>query len=240
MDPFILRHSKAVEDLSFNELSQCVKDYIGGGYMYSLRLDIDKQRDGEDSLNDLKGILSFLKSPFFVIYYEISKKTNKPHFQGYFFRLERITKNYQEKYIAQFFKEHYPHYMGTRRSISVLKHVSYYSYCSKQKNLVLERFPSDISADEWYSHIPPWKDTEAYKLSKNKSLKNDIFDIKPEIINDERKCVKEIVRIFLTYHRGFSYYDIISKYNALHATQDLEGVVDDIIDVMNRKNGKIA
>lgn len=222
-------------DAKFFQWSNSIQNYLNKGHMYTIRLDIDTSIPKDKNVDGLKRIMRYLESPLYVIYMERAKKTKKLHYQGYFFRLKEITKNTQEKHIAKYFKENFPHYTGTRRSISHLDKLTYYSYCAKQKHKILEKFPSDVHPDDWYKCIPSWKEADEYKSSENKSLKNDIFSIPDVIIDNEQECIQEIVMKFVTHKRGFTYYDIISKYNVLRASRHLKEVVDDIRRVMRQK-----
>ena len=212
-----------------------IQNYLNKGHMYTIRLDVDMSIPKDKNIKGLKQIMRYLESPLYSIFFEYAEKTKKPHYQGYFFRLKEITKNTQEKHIAKYFKENFPHYTGTRRSISPLAKLTYYSYCAKQKNKILEKFPSDIDPADWYDCIPSWKEADDYKTSKNKSLKNDIFSIPEDVIDDEDECIERIVMIFVTHRRGFTYYDIISKYNVLRASRHLKEVVSEIRQVMKQK-----
>lgn len=210
-----------------------IREYIDTGYLYTIRLDIDGELTDEENRNDLLEILKFLKSELYVIYEEKSTKRNKPHFQGYFFRKRLITKHIKEVVICNFFKSRYPHYTGTKRSISMIEKETYLSYTSKDANLFMSHFPSEIDEATFLKCIPPWEPISDFlKSSAKKSLKNDIFDIHPLIIGDRKLAITEIVRIFVTHKRPFTYYQIISHYNVLLASQNLKDVVDNILEKM--------
>lgn len=210
-----------------------IRSYIDDGYFYTIRLDISEAFTDEENKHELKEILKFLQAELYVIYEEKSSVVEKPHFQGYFFRKRLITKYFKEVVISKEFKSRYTHYCGTKRSIALVTSETYLSYASKDGLLFISQFPTAFDGDEFLSCIPHWKPISHYlKSSAKKSLKNDIFDINPAIWVDKKLCVEEIVRIFITHKRPFTYYQIISHYNVLHASHNLKEVVDDILEKM--------
>lgn len=222
-----------------------IRKWLDNGLLYTLRLDIDPTKPQEQSDCELRQVIGFLTHrngtkdysklkydpPRLVaIYREIATESLKPHYQGYFWTDKKITKYYQEKKISPYFKAFFPYWTGAKRSISLVeKEGEYLSYCAKQGQLIYKQFPPDIDSLEFLSYVKPWEPIKKYmKSSATKSLKNDILNIKPWIIEDRKMCVKAIVEIHVTHNREFTYYQIISKYNLLKASIDIEEVVDDI------------
>lgn len=227
-----------------------IRKWLDKGLLYTLRLDIDTTQPQEQSDNELRQVLGFLshrngkpKPPkllgngpqLVVIYREIATETLKPHYQGYFWTDVKITKYYQEKKISPYFKEFFPYWTGSKRSIALVEdEATYLSYCSKQGQLIYKKFPPEIDGIDFLAHIKPWEPIKKYmKTSATKSLKNDILNIKPEIIADRKMCVLAILEIHVTHNRDFTYYQIISKYNLLKASVDIMEVANDICLTMD-------
>ena len=227
-----------------------IRKWLDKGLLYTLRLDIDTTQPQEQSDNELRQVLGFLsahngnpKPPkllgngpqLAVIYREIATESLKPHYQGYFWTDKKITKYYQDKKITPYFKQFFPYWTGSRRSIALVDDEStYLSYCSKQGQLIHKQFPPEIDGLDFLDHIQPWIPLKKYmKTSAKKSLKNDILDIKPDVIAERIDCIRAIVQIHMLHNRQFTYYQIISHYNLLHASIDIEEVVKDICFTMD-------
>ena len=162
---------------------------------YTLRLDCE---DNEANLLVLKKVINWLKSKKYLIFYEISSKVKKPHYQGFIYSTRSFKTRKEKKNRTQFFNR--LGYKGGSYSMTpVTNYEAYSQYVAKDGNVKLSK---GINSDEIEELIRKGKQrSEEIRLYKTLSKKNTKLQLYTQLIK-ESKCkisFEDMIEVILRY-----------------------------------------
>ena len=121
--------------------------------MYTIRLDL--KSDNNAIVNQ---IMEHIGTKEFVVYHEVSKKTFKPHYQGWFLLDKKLTRHTKERKLGPYFNS--LGLTGSEYSVSDCKKPDIYNaYIKKDGNITHCSFTEDHRETIWKNITLEWDTT---------------------------------------------------------------------------------